>query len=150
MKKIILLSSVVLLITVLISSCVKTVNVNSNENYWLSQERGDVVYSDSYCGYYVVETAYGYTIIRTVSGYRPYEGDIMYGNFGSYGIRDFYNYSNGVVIRGDVVEYDLSYTDAQYEIGYYCPYAKANGSKIKESATALSKINRPAAQPEKQ
>jgi hypothetical protein len=142
MKKIILLSSVVLLTAVFLSSCVKTVNRNFDEGYWLNQERADVVYSDSYCGYYVVETAYGYTVIHSLGG-RPYEGDVMYGNFGGYGSRDFYNYSAGTIIRGDVVEYDLSYFEAQNAVDYYCPYAKTNGGgRIKQSATSENKIKR--------
>ena len=147
MKKIILLSSVVLIAAVFISSCVRNVDRNTNENYWLSQEQGNIVYSDSYCGYYVVETAYGYTVIHSF-GNRPYEGDIVYGDFGGYGTRDFYNYSAGIIIRGEVVDYDLSYIEAQYAVDYYCPYAKTNGGgKIKQSATSENKIKRVVAQP---
>lgn len=143
MKKIILLSSVVLFTAILVSSCTRRVDVNVNENYWLTQESGDVVYSDSYCGYFAVETNYGYTIIRSSnSSFRPYEGHIIYGNLGNYGVRDFYNYTTGRVIRGEVVEYDLSYADAQYALEYYCPSYRTNGGKIKESATSQNKVNR--------
>jgi hypothetical protein len=147
MKKIFLLSGFVLLTAVIISSCTRTVSRNNDENYWLSQERGDVVFSDGYCGYYAVETAYGYTIIRSL-GSRPYEGDVMYGDFGYIGVRDFYNYSSGFITRGDVVEYDLTYTEAQYAIDYYCPYAGGRTTdggttnRIKKSATAENKIQR--------
>ena len=145
MKKIILISSLVLLSAVIISSCSRNPPINHDENYWLTQERGDVVYSDPYCSYYVVETYYGYTVMRSWGNYLPYEGSVMYGNFGNYGTRDFYNRSSGYVVPAEVVEYDLSYADAQYAIEYYCPYAKAG--KIKESATSTSKAKRPAAQP---
>ena len=143
MKKIILLSSAFLLTVALLSSCVRSShNHGGNENYWLSQERGDVVYSDSYCDYYVVETYYGYTIIRATGGYMPYEGSVMHGNFGNYGIRSFYNRSSGAVISGEVVEYDLTYSEAQYAIEYYCPYGKGAGAKqIKNSGA--TKIARP-------
>jgi hypothetical protein len=144
MKRIILLSTVALLTMAFISGCTRSVGRNFDENYWLTQERADVVYSDSYCGYYVVETLYGYTIIRATSGYGPLEGSIMYGNFGNFGIRDFYDYSRGVLVRGEVIEYDLTYTEAQYAIDYYCPYGKANGTKIKESVNAQSKVKRTA------
>ena len=77
MKKIILLSTLTLLVAVFISSCTKNVGSRFDENYWLSQERGDVVYADDYCGYFVVETTYGYTILRSV-GTKPYEYDVMY------------------------------------------------------------------------
>jgi hypothetical protein len=146
MKKILLLSSVVLVAGLFLAGCSRNdAPVNYDENYWLSQERGEVVYSDPYCSYYVVETYYGYTIIRSWGSYRPYEGSIMYGNFGNYGTRDFYNRSSGIIIPGEVVEYDLSYVDAQYAIEYYCPYAKA--SRIKESATSNNKATRPVTQP---
>jgi len=109
MKKIILLSSLALFTAFILGSCVRNdVPVNTDENYWLSQERGDVVYSDPYCEYYVVETYYGYTIIRTWGSYRPYEGSVLYGNFGNYGTRDFYNRSSGIIVAGEVVEFDLS------------------------------------------
>jgi hypothetical protein len=143
MKRIILLSSLVILTAFVFVGCSRNdTPVNYDENYWLSQERGEVVYSDPYCSYYVVETYYGYTIIRSWGGYLPYEGSIMYGNFGNYGTRDFYNRSGGMIIPGEVVEYDLSYIDAQYAIEYYCPYSK--GEKIKETPTMDNKATRPA------
>lgn len=142
MKKVTLLSTFVVLIAVFISSCVRTVNVNADENYWLNQERGDVVYSDAYCGYYVVETLYGYSILRSTGSSRPYEGDIMYGNFGNYGTRNYYNYSAGIVVSAQVVEYDLSYVDAQIALEYYCPsYGKNAEARIKNSGAV--KIARP-------
>ncbi|HNK27730.1 MAG TPA: hypothetical protein PKG65_02340, partial [Ferruginibacter sp.] len=104
--------------------------------------RGDVVYSSNACGFYVVETNYGYTIIQNLDGLRTYDGDIVYGDFGAYGTRTFYNYSADVLTRGNVVEYDLSYSQAQAAIDYYCPYGKTNGLKIRESATAHNKAAR--------
>lgn len=147
MKKIILLSTVAILSAVLFNSCVKNYPDNNfNEGYWLSQESGEVVYSDSYCGYYVVETYYGYTILRSRAGYRPLEGSIVYGNFGNFGVRDFYNRSSRIVFTGEVIEVDLSYMEAQEAIYYYCPYARENTQRIRESASRSMKIQRPAAQ----
>ena len=71
------------------------------------RSRGDVVYSSNACGFYVVENHYGYTIIQNLDGLRTYDGDIVYGDFGAYGTRTFYNYSADVLTRGNVVEYDL-------------------------------------------
>ena len=145
MKKIILLSSFVLLAAVLITSCVRHSGSNNvNENYWLTQERGDIVFSDSYCGYIVVETLYGYTIIRSTGGYQPYEGDEVYGNFGNYGTRSFYNRSTGRLVTGEVIEYDLSYVDAQYAIEYYCPsYGKGATATARIKNSGAAKIARP-------
>ncbi|HQY10945.1 MAG: hypothetical protein KTQ13_02500 [Ferruginibacter sp.] len=144
MKKIFTISILAAFAVVLFTSCRKeAVVVYDDSSYWLSQERGWVVYSNNACGYYVVETNYGYTIIRNLDGLRTYENDVMYGNFGAFGIRSFYNYTADVVTRGDVVEYDLTYNEAQAAIDYYCPYGKANGLKITQSATAQGKISRP-------
>ena len=145
MKKIFTYSIVTVLTAVLFTSCVKE-QVYSDNSYWLSQEKGHVVYSNNSCGYYAVETSYGYTIIHNLDGLRTYSGDEMYGNFGAYGTRTFYNYTANVITSGNVVEYDLSYKDAQAAIDYYCPYGKANGSTIMESSTSQSKILRPTTQ----
>ena len=140
MKKIFTFSIIAAFSALLFAGCVRHV-VDDTEDYWLNQERGDVVFRDSNCGYYVVETNYGYTIIRSVSGSRPYEGSVMYGNFGQYGVRNFYNYSSGIIITGDVVEIDLTYSEAQIAIEYYCPYMV--GYKIKQSPASSEKVKRP-------
>jgi len=138
MKKIFTYSILAALAAVLFIGCKKDRTYADNNSYWLSQERGDVVYSGSYCGYYVVETNYGYTIIQNVSGPRVYEGDVIYGDFGNFGNRNFYNYTTNIVTTGNVVEYDLTYTEAQAAIDYYCP----NGLKIRQSAGSESKMTR--------
>jgi hypothetical protein len=143
MKRILYYSILAILATVVFNSCTKD-RVNDDNSYWLSQERGNVVYSNNSCGYYVVETNYGYTVIQNLDGLRTYEGDVMYGNFANYGSRSFYNYSANVITRGNLVEADLSYNAAQDAIDYYCPYGKSTGLKIKETNTAESKISRPA------
>ena len=121
MKKIFTLPVLSLLaLVLLLSSCFRdTTIVSSNENYWLSKEQGEVVYSDSYCNYYVVETYYGYNIVRSYGGYKPFEGSIVYGNFSSQGTRDMYNYSTGVVFTGTVTDYWLTYNEAQDALDYY-------------------------------
>lgn len=147
MKKIFTYSIVAALFAVLFTSCAKE-RVYDEHAYWLSQERGDVVYSNNFCGFYVVETDYGYTIIQNLDGLRTYDADVMYGNFGGYGTRDFYNYSVDLVTAGNVVEYDLTYSEAQDAIDYYCPVGKTNGIKIRQSTGSQHKISRTAV-PEK-
>jgi hypothetical protein len=144
MKKILTYSIVAVLAAVIFSSCSKE-RIYDDNSYWLSQEQGNVVYSNNNCGYYVVETNYGYTVIRNLDGLRTYDGDVMYGSFGNYGSRDFYNYTADVITRGTVVEYDLSYNAAQDLIDYYCPYGRAAGLTIRPSSNATSKTPRPAA-----
>src|SRR3954462_7926164 len=120
MKKILTCSIVAVLAAVIFTSCTKE-RLHDDNSYWLSQEQGNVVYSNNFCGYYVVETNYGYTIIQNLDGLRTYDGDLMYGNFGGYGTRDFYNYTADLVTGGNVLEYDLSYNEAMDAIDYYCP-----------------------------
>ena len=147
MKKIFTYSIFAALVAVLFSSCAKD-RVYVDNSYWLSQERGDVVFSDNSCGFYVVETNYGYTVIQNMDGLRTYNGDVMYGNFGGYGSRDFYNHTADIVTRGNVVEYDLTYNEATDALDYYCPAVIANGLTIMQSATSQHKISR-ATTPEK-
>jgi hypothetical protein len=117
MKKIITLSGLFLFIALAFTSCVK--ERVFDEGYWLSQERGEVVYSSSTCPYYIVETRDGYSVIRSM-GTRPYEGDILYGDLSHYGVTDLYNRSAGIIISSDVKEYWLTYTGAQDALDYYC------------------------------
>ena len=135
MKKLFTNISLVAIAAVLLVSCTKQeVHYHDGNNNWLNKEYGVVVYSDIYCPYFVVETYYGYTIIRA-SGYMPYEGDEIYVDLSRYGYRDFYNYTDNSFIRGDVREYWLSYGEAQYMIDNLCYtyYGKsANGSTEKK------------------
>ena len=133
MKRIFTLSAILLSITLFLSSCVKNSVPPNNENYWLSKEQGEVVYSDTYCSYFVVETYNGFNIVKAYGSYKPYEGSIVYGNFSNRGTREMYNYSSGVVFTGTVTDYWLSYVEAQDALDYYCPYGgkSADGTPAK-------------------
>ena len=128
MKKIFTLSFVAL--TLFLVGCYKDSGVYGgiDERYWLSKERGEVVYSDSYCSYYVVETIDGYTIIRS-HGYKPYEGSIIYGDLSFHGTKEFYNRSAGFTFTGTVTDYWLTYTEAQYALDYYCPLKNGDAAR---------------------
>jgi hypothetical protein len=130
MKRIFTLSAVLLTATIFLSSCYRDNSIpDNNENYWLSKEQGEVVYSDSYCNYYVIETYNGFAVVRAYGSYKPYEGSIVYGNFSAQGTRDFYNYSNRVVFTGTVTDYWMSYQEAQDALDYYCPiYGKGTAT----------------------
>jgi len=134
MKKIFTLSIFLVSVTLFLGACMRDQIPNNTENYWLSKERGEVVYSDSYCNYYVVETYNGYNIVRAWGSYKPYEGSIVYGNFSNMGTRDFYNFSSGVVFTGTVTDYWLSYIEAQDALDYYCPlYGKGVKREFKKT-----------------
>jgi hypothetical protein len=139
MKKIFTLSATVLLVSYLLGGCVKDSfnNGGFNEGYWLAKERGEVVYSDSYCNYYVVETYYGYNIVMSYGGYKPYEGSVVYGNFSSNGTRDIYNRSSGIIFTGTITDYWLTYTEAQDALDYYCPTGK--GVRVFQKSTGKVK-----------
>lgn len=137
MKRIFTLSAVVIFSALLLNSCVKNGVFYDDESYWLSRERGQVVYSSSTCNYYVVETNFGYTILRSYGSYKPYERDIVYGDFGYRGTRDMYNWSSGYVFTGTVTDYRLTYSEAQQALDYYCPYGK--GERVFIKADALKK-----------
>jgi len=118
MKKILTLS-IVLIAAVIFSSCRKQNVFEIDEGYWLSKERGEVAYSSSSCSYYLVETPNGYSIVKSLSA-KPYVGDVLYGDFSYYGVKDIYDRSGGLIISGDVREYWLTYSGAQDAISYYC------------------------------
>lgn len=142
MKKIFTLSATILLAVILLSSCRKTdVIAANNEDYWLNQEEGEVVYVDPFCNYWVVETYNGYNVIYTRSGSQPYEGDLIYGNFSSRGTREIYNFSGRFVFTGTVTDYWLSYNQALDVLDYYCPiYGKGVQPRVfKESAKIQKK-----------
>jgi hypothetical protein len=122
MKKIFTLSVFAFFATIFLQSCIKEHgSYGINEGYWLSKERGTVVYSDSYCNYIVVETIDGYDIIRSDGGYKPFEESVVYGDLSYRGYREFYNRSSGVVFSGTVTDYWLTYSEAQDALDYYCP-----------------------------
>lgn len=136
MKKIFTLSAFVLSISIFLASCVKsTVYTGIDEGYWLSKERGEVVYSDPYCSYYVVETYYGFNIVQANGGYRPAEGSFVYGNFSARGTRDMYNRSAGYIFTGTVTDYWLTYTEAQDALDYYCPLAGKGATRTFKTST---------------
>ena len=120
MKRAFTFSSLLIVAVLFFSGCTKR-DVVVNNDYWLSKERGEVVYSDSYCNYYIVESASGYSVVRAYGSYKPFEGSIIYGDFSYRGTFDFYNRSTGVVFTGTVTDYWLSYTEAQDALDYYCP-----------------------------
>lgn len=120
MKKIFTLSIFLLALIVVVSSCTKRSYYQADEGYWLSQERGQVVYSSYSCNYYVLETYQGYTIIRASGGIMPYEGDIIYGDLSHWGYGTVYNRTAGHLMNGTVTDYWLNYYDAQHLIDSYC------------------------------
>ena len=134
MKKIFTISSLLIVAALLFAGCTKRGYGGNEEDYWLSRESGVVVYSDDYCPYYVVETRNGYTVIESIGTYAPYEDAVVYGDLSRKGLMDLYNRSRGTIIRGDVVDYWLTYDEAQYMIDNLCytGYKSADGTATKK------------------
>jgi hypothetical protein len=113
--------SLVLLSTLFLTACRKSdlQPVPIDESIWLQKERGVVVYSDFSCDYFVVETFNGYSIVQSWS-LRPFTGDVLYGDFSRWGVRDVYNRSRGSLMRVNVRDYWLGYFAAQDRLSWYC------------------------------
>ena len=119
MKRFITLSFFTAIVAVLLTSCVQD-RQEIDQSYWLSKERAYVVYSEGSCSYFVIETDRGYAVLRSFISYKPYEGSVLYGDFSRYGIIDYYDRSNQMIMSADVQEYWLTYYDAQMALEYYC------------------------------
>ena len=139
MKRTITLGSLLVLFTIILASCTRRGYWGGDDtDYWMNKENGFVVYSDNYCPYIVVETYYGYTIIRHTGGLAPFEGDEVFGDLSRSGYRDFFNYTDGSIFSGQVTDYWLSYSEAQYLIDNLC-YTYGRGVEKKQIKQGLYK-----------
>ncbi len=53
--------------------------------------KGVVVYIKSGCSYYIVETSSGYALLEWFGGSTPSRGDVLAGDYESYGMKNIYN-----------------------------------------------------------
>ena len=82
--------------------------------------RGTVVSYPSGCDYFIVETSSGYALLEWFGGNDPSEGDVVVGDYESYGIKDIFNVSRDTEIRVWVEEYWLSKDNVFREYRNYC------------------------------
>lgn len=129
MKKIFTLSALIFASAFFLSGCIKTDYPYYDQSYWLSKERGEVVYSGTYCNYYVIETYYGFTIVRGWGSYKPLERSIVYGDFSYTGTKEMYNRTTGTVFTGTITDTRLTYLEAQEILDYYCPLGGKNQTR---------------------
>jgi hypothetical protein len=62
----------------------------------LSQEvKGVVVYKSKNCSYFIVESPSGYALLEWYGGNEPEIGDVIIGDFESYGFKKIYNLTAG-------------------------------------------------------
>src|SRR5690606_27497173 len=74
--------------------------------------KGEIVYYKSGCDYFLVETNMGYALLQWYGGYDPSKGDVVAGDFESYGFKDIYNLTADRETRVWVEDYWLSRTRA--------------------------------------
>lgn len=103
-------------------SCTKEEGVRPpiDETEWLKKERGIVAGSGFGCDYFVVETTRGYAVLRSWGGFAPVRGAVIYGDLSRWGVRTFYNRTEGYLMNADVRDYGLSYFQAMDQMNWYC------------------------------
>jgi len=74
--------------------------------------RGEVVLKKSGCDYYLVLTSKGYALLEWYGGNDPNRGDILVGDYESYGMKDIYNLTSDQETRAWVEDYFLSKSSA--------------------------------------
>ncbi len=74
--------------------------------------KGVVVYRKAGCDYFIVETNMGCALLEWYGGDDPNEGDILVGDYESYGTKDIYNLSTDSELRVWAEDHWLSRDDA--------------------------------------
>ncbi len=74
--------------------------------------KGVVVLYKPGCSYYIVETNMGYAILEWYGGNDPSRGDVLAGDFETYGMKDIYNLSADAETKVWVEDFWLSKTRA--------------------------------------
>jgi hypothetical protein len=59
----------------------------------------EIVYAEINCNYFIVETNNGYVLLNWFGGSLPSKGDIVVGDFESYGFKDIYNITTDSELR---------------------------------------------------
>lgn len=81
--------------------------------------KGVVVYNRS-CDYYIVETNMGYALLEWYGGNDPSEGDVMVGDYESYGMKEIYNVTADSEAKVWVEEFWLSEDRVIEELREHC------------------------------
>ncbi len=82
--------------------------------------RGELVYRVSGCDYFVVVTANGYDVLEWYGGHDPDKGDILTGNYDTYGMHNIYDETADEEVNVWVEDYGLSKTDALEKLTDKC------------------------------
>jgi hypothetical protein len=82
--------------------------------------QGTVVYRQSGCDYFVVQTTKGYDVLEWFGGWDPDKGDVLVGNFETYGMHDIRDSTIDESVTVWVEEYWLSRADALENLVEHC------------------------------
>ena len=69
---------------------------------------GEVILKKGGCSYFIVETNMGFAILESYGGNDPSEGDILVGDYESYGMKNIYNRTADAELKVWVDNYWLS------------------------------------------
>ncbi len=81
--------------------------------------KGVVVYNKS-CDYYAVETNRGYALLEWFGGNDPSEGDVMVGDYETYGMKEIYNVTADTEAKVWVEDFWLSKDSLIEKIREHC------------------------------
>ncbi len=82
--------------------------------------KGEVVYHATGCDYFLVETKMGLTVLEWFGGNDPARGDLLAGDFESYGMHDAYNLTADSDLTVWVEDYWLSVDQALETLSQNC------------------------------
>ena len=92
---------------------------SSTSSYKLNKNEGIVVATFSGCSYFIADGNRGLYVLEWFGGYSPYEGDLIYGDICSYGMKNV-KYSNGRTGKVWVEDFWESKSAAMDEINDHC------------------------------
>jgi hypothetical protein len=82
--------------------------------------RGEVSHRISGCDYFLVETRSGYDLLEWYGGHDPDKGDIIVGNYESYGFHDVLNETADESLNVYTEDFQLSKTSALEKLTEHC------------------------------
>lgn len=82
--------------------------------------KGTVTHRTSGCSYYLVETSKGFALLEWYGGTDSDKGDLIVGDFETYGMKDIYNATKESEIRVWVEDFWMDKEDALEELFDHC------------------------------
>lgn len=82
---------------------------------------GTVVYTHGDCDYFIAESWMGFALLEWYGGPKPTEGDILVGNFESFGKTELYNFTQDSDFTVWVEDFWLNRQKVTEAFGQHCP-----------------------------